>query len=305
MKIRQVFQGLFCLILMGVAAGCTSNRAELGTAENPVKFFLVPSVDAKKLEDTSKILKAFLESATPYKFEVSVPTSYVAVVEAFGTKRADVASINTFGYIMANQKYGVQAKITFIRFGSEEYQSQIIAHADGPIKELKDIDGKKFAYVDPASTSGYLMPAKMFKEQGIKPAETVFAKKHDNVVTMIYQGQVDAGATFYTPPSDGKLEDARRLVKTQFPDVEEKVKIIKLTDPIPNDPIVFRADLKEEMKKTIVDALFEFQKSEEGKKTFYDIYGITGMVRSDDKRYDSVRAMLTALSVSASDLQKK
>jgi len=293
------------LILSFLATGCTSNKAELGSPKNPIKFFLVPSVDAKKLEDTGKILKKFLDEKTGYSFEVSVPTSYVAVVEAFGTKRADVASINTFGYLMANQRYGVEAKITFIRFGSEGYQSQIVALADGPIKELKDINGKKFAYVDPASTSGYLMPAKMFKDANIKPSETVFAKKHDNVITMVYQGQVDAGATFYTPPTDGKIEDARRLVKTQFPDIEEKVKIVKLTDSIPNDPIVFRKEMPEAMKNKIIDALFEFQKSEEGKKTFYDIYGITGMVRSDDKRYDSVRSMLTALSVSVDELQKK
>lgn len=302
---QRVNFGLAILIFFSGLLGCTINRPELGTEGNPIKFFLVPSVDAKKLEDTAKKLKNFLEANTQYKFTVSVPSSYVAVVEAFGTKRADVASINTFGYIMANEKYGVQAKITFIRYGLETYQAQIIARNDGKINSVKDIHGKKFAYVDPASASGYLMPAKLFKDQGIKPSETIFAKKHDNVVTMIYQGQVDAGATFYSPPENGKAEDARRLVKTQFPDVEEKIKIVQLTDPIPNDPIAFRADLPEEMKNKIVDALFEFQKSDEGKKNFYDIYGITGMVRSDDKRYDSVRAILSALSVSAADLQKK
>jgi phosphonate transport system substrate-binding protein len=299
---RLLLAGLLGLSLVS----CTKKRAELGTQDNPVKFFLVPSVDARMLEGTAKTLKTYLEAKTPYKFEVSVPTSYVAVVEAFGTNRADLASINTFGYIMANEKYGVEAKITFIRYGLETYQAQIIAKTDGPIKDIKDIDGKKFAYVDPASTSGYLLPAKMFKDLNIKPAETVFAKKHDNVVTMVYQGQVDAGATFYSPPSDGgKIEDARRLVKTQFPDVEEKIKIVKLTDAIPNDPIVMRKDLPEEMKTKIIDVLFEFQGTEEGKKAFYDIYGITGMVRSDDKRYDGVRALLTALGKSAAELTDK
>ena len=50
---------------------------------------------------------------------------------------------------------------------------------------------------------------------------------------MIYQGQVDAGATWYSPPLNGKIQDARKLVKTQYTDIESKVKIIHLTDPLP------------------------------------------------------------------------
>lgn len=286
-------------------SSCTSKRAELGTEGNPIKFFLVPSVDAKLLEATARKVKDHLEETTPYKYEFAIPTSYVAVVEAFGTKRADIAALNTFGYIMANDRYKAEARITFVRHGAETYQAQIIARADSDIKSVKDFEGKKFAYVDPASTSGYLLPAKVFHDQGIKLGQTVFANKHDNVVTMVYQGQVDGGATFYSPPSEGgKIEDARRLVKTQFPDVEEKIKIVQLTDHIPNDPIVFRADMPQEMKEVITDRLMEYVKTDEGKKVFYDIYGISGMVRSSDERYEPVRDMLKALGKSASELAK-
>jgi len=285
---------------------CTRDRGVPGSEKNPLKFLLVPSVDTKLLESTAKDIKVYLEKNTPYKYEFTVPNSYVAVVEAFGTKRADIASINTFGYIMAHERYKTQAKITFIRHGLETYQSQIIARADSKVKSLEDIDKKKFAYVDPASTSGYLMPAKLFLEANVKPSETVFAKKHDNVVMMVYQKQVDAGATFYSPPSEKNgMEDARRLVLKQYPDVEEKIKIIKLTDPIPNDPIVFRADLPEEVKEAVITALMNYMATDEGKRVFGEIYGITGMVRATDARYDSVREMLQKLGKNAAELSKK
>lgn len=298
---------LILVVAVGIClVSCTRDRGEPGSEKNPLKFYLVPSVDAKLLEGTAKFIKAHLEKNTPYKFEFAVPNSYVAVVEAFGTKRADIASLNTFGYIMAHDRYKTQAKITFIRHGKETYQSQIIARADSKVKSLKDIDGKKFAYVDPASTSGYLMPAKLFVENNVKPAETVFANKHDNVVMMVYQKQVDAGATFYSQPNDkGEIEDARRLVKKQYPDIEEKVKIVQLTEPIPNDPIVFREDLSEEIKEKVISTLMAYMETEEGKKVFGEIYGITGMVRSSDARYDSVREMLKALGKSAAELSKK
>jgi phosphonate transport system substrate-binding protein len=206
---------------------------------------------------------------------------------------------------MANQKYKAQAKITFLRSGKDTYQSQIIARADSKVKSLKDIDGKKFAFVDPASASGYLMPAKLFADNKIKPAQTVFANKHDNVVMMVYQKQVDAGATYYSAPQDGKIEDARQLVLAQYPDIEEKVKIIQLTDPIPNDPIVMRADLDEKMKSTVVDALIKFMDTPEGQKSLKEVFGITGMIRSSDERYDGVREILKTLGKDVAELSKK
>lgn len=294
---------LLSVFVMSLGA-CTTKKAELGTADNPIKLFFVPSVDANLIADKAKIVKAYLEANTPYKYEIRVPSSFVAVVEAFGTNRADVAALNTFGYIMAHEKYGVEAIITLIRHGQSKYRSQIVARADSKVKKLEDIAGKKFAYVDPASTSGYLLPAKMFLDKGIKPSETVFAQKHDNVITMVYQKQVDAGATFYSPPSDRGPEDARRLVKTQYPNIEKEVVIVELTDEIPNDPIVIRKTLPEDMKKVIQKAFLDLIATDEGKAAFRDLYGADSFIPTTDKEYDAVRDILKSLGTNASSLVK-
>jgi phosphonate transport system substrate-binding protein len=295
---------LFLLVIIVTLGGCTKKNAEPGTIDNPVKFFIVPSVDTKIIDETSKVLQNFLEKTTPYKFKFSVPNSFIAVVESFGTERADVASLNTFGYILAHERYGTEAHLTVVRFGQDSYRAQIVARSDSTIKEVSDLKGRKFAFVDPASTSGYLLPMKFLHDAGIKLGQTVFANKHDNVITMVYQRQVDAGATFYSPPHDGKIEDARRLVKTQLPDVEDKIKIVSLTDPIPNDPIVFRKNLPQEMKTKIVAAMLEFIKTADGKKVFHEMFGVTDFKTTTDANYDGVRAMLKALGKNASELSK-
>ncbi len=123
---------------------------------------------------------------------------------------------------------------------------------------------------------------------------------------MVYNKQVDAGATFYSPPTtseDGKthLEDARRLVLTQYPDVADKVKILDLTGEIPNDPIIFRKEIPDEMKLTIEKALLDYIGTAEGKEAFNKIYGATGLIRATDKDYLVVRDMLGKLGI---DLQK-
>jgi len=284
---------------------CTIKKGELGTEKNPIKLFFVPSVDAKVIEANSKVIENWLEANTPYKFETAIPASFIAVVEAFGSKRADVAAINTFGYILANEKYGVEARLTAIRHGDATYKAQFIAKEGGSIKTLADFAGKKIAFVDPASTTGFLLPKKLLNDKGIKPAQEVFAMKHDAVVSMIYQGQVDGGATFYSPPHEGEVQDARRLVKTQYPDVEKKVKIVELTEAVPNDPIVFRKDLPEEMKKTITEAFVKFIKTPEGSTAFKNIYSYTDFKTSTDADYEPVRAMLKSLGKSADELVKK
>ena len=275
--------------------GCTHQRAELGTEQNPVKFNFVPSVDMRLLEEVAKTMKTYMEAHTPYKYKISIPNSYIAVVEAFGTNRVDVAALNTYGYILANEKYGAEARLMTVRFGETTYQAQYLARTDSKIKKLEDLQGKKIAFVDPASISGYLLPMKYLRDRGIKPKETVFAMKHDSVVTMVYQRQVDAGVTFYSPPAENQIQDARRLVKTQFPDVEDKVKIVALSGPIPNDPVVFRKDLPEEMKRLIAENLIGFAASPEGQAQLKQWSSVTGLVPTTDKAYDETRAAVKAL----------
>ncbi len=293
-RVSGLCSAFFALTLSLTA--CTRDRGELGTASNPVKFFFIPSVDAKLLEDTSLALKKFMEANTSYKFSISIAPSYVAVVEAFGTKRADIASINTFGYVLAHEKYGAQARLITERFGESTYKAQFLVKAGGRIKKLSDLNGKKIAFVDPASVSGYLLPLKYLNDRGIKPKETMFAMRHDNVVSMIYQGQVDAGATFWSPPAEDDIQDARRLVRAQYPDVEKKISILELTAPTPNDPIIFAKEMPEEMKKTIADALIKFAASSEGLVVLKKLSSVTGLVHCTDKDYDSTRAAVKALA---------
>jgi len=293
---KKGFQSILAFVLLAFSFGCTFKKAELGTEGNPIKLHFIPSVDSRVLEDSSKITKEFLEKKTNYKIEVTIPQSFIAVVEAFGTKKADVAVLNTHGYYLAHKKYGAEAKLMVLRNGASTYQSQFLAHVDSKINSLADLAGKKIAYVDPASASGYLLPMKTLKDRHISPKETVFAMKHDSVVTMIYQKQVEAGATFYTPPIKNEkgietLQDARRLVLTQFPDVEKKVKIVELSDSIPNDPIIFRKEMSAEMKDKLATAFLEFLNTTEGKEAFYKIYSVNGLKPASDADYDEVRKM--------------
>ena len=299
---------IISVILLSVSlvlTSCTTNKSELGSKKNPIKFYLVPAQDIMTLTEQGKVLQKYLIQDLGLEFEIELPANYVAVVEAFGSKRADVAILNTLGYVLAFEKYGAQAKLKLVNRGRDEYYGQIIVRSDSGIKSIKDLNGKKFAFVDPTSTSGYLLPQRLFKKENIKIKESIYAGKHDSVVTAVYQKRVDAGATFYTPPDDdGTPKDARWLLRTQYPDIYKKVKILQLTDAIPNDPLVFRKDMPEELKNKIIDSLKRYIKTPEGAKVMMDLYHITDFKEASDKDYNPIREYLKDVGMSAKDFVK-
>lgn len=280
--------------------GCTA-RKELGTIENPIKIALVPGKDTRILEENGKKMQEWLNQNSKYKYAVFVPPSFVATLEAIGSKRADLAVMNTLGYLKAHEKYQAKIIFTLTTQGRSHYRGQIIARVDGP-KTLKDLNGKKFAYVDPLSASGYLMAAAHLKKNNIHPSETVYAGRHDNVVTMVYQKQVAAGATFYAPDENGEARDARALVKTQLPDVFKKIKILEMTDELPNEGFVIRKELPVEVEESLKASLTELIKSEQGRETLKALYNADGLKLATDIDYDGARHLLKSLDKDLSTL---
>lgn len=295
----------FTLVFSSVFLGGCFKQAELGSKDNPIKLYFTPSVDSNTITTNSQDFLKFLEKETGYYFEAGIPASYVAVVEAFGSQRADIGVINSFSYLLANEKYGAEAKLKVIRHGLDHYEGQIIVRSDSGISKVEDLNGKKFAYTDPSSTSGYMFAKKLMMDHNVTPGEHVFAGKHDSVVTMVYQGQVDAGATFYSPPyPDGTLGDARGRVVAQFPDVADKVKILEKTEKIPNDPFVFRKGFPEKMTKDFISAVKKYIQTDKGKEVFKNIYSFEGIVETTDAEYDGFRKMVKTININPAELVK-
>ncbi len=87
--------------------------------------------------------------------------------------------------------------------------------------------------------------------------------------------------------------------------MEKKIKIVDLTEAIPNDPIIFRKDMPEEMKKVIIEAMIRFVSTPEGKDAFNSVYGVTDLKPATDADYDPVRSMLKSLGKTADEMLKK
>ena len=280
----------------------------LGTPKNPVRIMLTPSTDAQAIIQNGEQLAAFITERTGIAVKVDVPNFYITVVEAFGTERADVAIMNTFSYLLAHSKYGAEAVLRVARrYGELSYRGEFIVRFDSGIDSLYQLEGKTIAYVDPSSTSGYIYPKEMLRERSITTREEVFASGHNQVVLKVYQGDIDAGAVFYSPTDTvtGERLDARCKIAPQHPDVYDVVKIIGLTREIPNDPVVIRKGLSEALRTPIINALLEFQKTESGRLSLMTIASIEGFVPTSDADYKEVRELVSRYGIDLESALKK
>lgn len=264
-----------------------------GATAGPIRMAFVPSSDSAKVLASGKPLGDMLSRELGSPVEVSVPTSYAAVIEAMGANQLDVAWLAPFAYVLARQKFGSEVILSSVRSGSKTYRSQIIVPSDSPAREVKDLKGKKFAFVDAASASGFLYPSALLKDNGIDPkrdfAEVITAGGHDKVVIAVYNKQVDAGATFGNSAESGPPTEARTLVLGTLPDVMEKTRVLAVTEPIPNDTVSVRKGLSPDLVARVRSGLLKIAASDEGKKALADLYRIDGLGEATDKDYDGLR----------------
>ncbi|MEZ4770452.1 MAG: phosphate/phosphite/phosphonate ABC transporter substrate-binding protein [Caldilineales bacterium] len=262
--------------------------AAKGTAENPLIQVFVPSGETEQIMAGAGELDALLEQHGIY-VDSSVATSYAAAIEAMCAGKADIVWLATLSYVIAKDKCpDAELLLTSVRFGSQFYNGQIIVGADSGIETIADLNGKSFAFTDPASTSGYLYPTALLEENGVTLGESLFAGSHNSAALAVYNGRADAAATYV---------DVRNSLESDFPDIKDKTKVIALTDDIPNDTITAGPDVPADVAQAFKQAMLDIVGTEDGLKAVYDIYEWEGAAEADDSFFDPVRTAATAIGV--------
>ena len=318
--------------------GCQLTKAKLGTEKNPIKLYFVPSVEVAVIVESGDAIAEFLKAQTGYEFEVKVPTTYAAVVEELGAAEADaMAFIPAMGYVLAADKYGTDAALATVRYGWGFYWTEYVVARDSDIQSLEDLNGKTWAYPSTTSTSGYLVPASFFADNGIEPGKKVEAGGHPQAVTAVYEGQADFGTAYFSAPgntgdwdigdapepggeftyeeADGKIKafqqgkqirDARTAIINTNKDVLEKVRVLAISDPIPNDTVSFCKDFPSEIRAKIVQGLLDYAETEAGLEVLSNdqFYDITGFTPVSDSNFDPIRVMIKEMGMTEEDIFK-
>lgn len=185
-------------------------------------------------------------------------TDYAGVIEALRAKKIQLAWFGPASFARAwivtdGQAVPLAAEID--KDGGFGYFGVIIVKKDSPFQSVNDLKGKRFGFADPNSTSGYQAPRFFLSEEGYDPEKffgsTTFSGSHENSVKMLYDGQFDAVATWWTNEKKSnmsRMEEKGMIEPGQY-------RIIWKSPRLPSDPFTVPAWLPEEMIKDIRTAL--------------------------------------------------
>ncbi len=338
MRIQKIFVVVALVVLAALTSLSAMAQDALGSEANPIQVYFVPSVEAGVITTGGEVMAAALKEATGLTFEVFVPTSYAATVEAMCAAPGNsMGFIPAAGYVIANNRCGVEVEAAAVRRGWPFYWTAYITRRDSGIRTFNDLAGKSWAYPDAGSTSGFIFPSVELGQAGIEPGERVETGSHNNVVTAVYNGEAEFGTTFFSPPAlpngawsvgdspepydltveesfindegnlmvgDARILDARANIRETAPDVIQQVKIIRLSAPIPNDTISFGPDFPVEVREQIIDALIAFSATEGWAASIgnEDFYGWTSISKVDPSLYDIVRGQFDILGLTEADV---
>ncbi|TWH45546.1 phosphonate transport system substrate-binding protein [Sporomusa sp. KB1] len=302
MKKQQVglFLGLCLLVLAVVMAGCGSdakNTAQPVTEMKVLRVGAIPAEDAQKTREAYKALTDYLAKKTGLPVELFVATDYSGVIEAMRGGKLDIAYFGPFSYVLAADKANAEAYAVEKRKGSgTSYKSLVITSPNSGIEKLADIKGRTYAFVDPASTSGNLIPRSIYKKNDIDPDKdfksVVYAGGHDAAALAVKNHKVDAASMDDITYSNMK---EKNLISDQ------DIKIIYQSDPIPGSVWAWRKDLPETVKETIKQAFLEVAKEDPAALSAYG-GKVEDYAPAKDADYNVIRETAKILNL---DLSKK
>lgn len=275
---KRIIVFLLIITLVIPIIGCTQKKEEV------IRMGFVPMKDGDKLIESVEPLTEILSKELEVKVEGFTATNYVGVVEGLGSGQVDFGFIPPFAYVLANQESNAGVILTALnKSGEAKYRSQFLVRKDSGIESFSDVKGKKVAFVDPSSTSGYLFPGAHLIKEGLdieKDIEYVYGGGHDKALQLLLNGDIDVATTFV---------DARDRYKEDFPDAMEKTKILGYTDYIPNISVTIRGDMDDELREKIKNALLNLAKSEEGLELLKELFNMYGFEEATDADYDIIR----------------
>ncbi len=310
--------GLVISACGGTATPTTTSEApkastgpRIGSFDRPVVLAFTPSQEAATIATNGNAIKAALERATGLAWKVSVMTSYAAKVEGMCSGQVDIGFFAPLQMTLLLERgcgtpvlgaLRTATKLDGTKVLSPTYESQILVRSDSGITDLNGLKGKKFAFVDTLSASGYVYPTLTIKNKTGQEPKTffaangiIFAGGHPQAALAVYNGSVDGAATFI---------DARDDVIAANPDIKTKTRVIDTAGPIPNDGIALQKDFPADLAKTVKQALLDFSKTDDGKTRLKALFAWDGMQEIDAKFYDPMKEAAKLAGVDVATLAK-
>jgi phosphonate transport system substrate-binding protein len=237
-----------------------------------------PYLPSSELLDKFKLLADYLSKEVNKKVIIEVSKDYNDHIQKIGNDKFHIAVMGPFSYVKMVQKYGKKPILSrFEVDGKPVFKGAIVVSQDSDIKKLGDLKSKRFAFVDPESTMGYVVPLYLLLKEGIYLkdfSEYKFLYNHHNVALGVLAGAFDAGAI---------KEDVFYAYK------KRGLRAIAWSPYISEHVFVASKKLPKETIKKLKESMIQLRDNEEGMKILRKIQNnLTGLVTASDKDYEDL-----------------
>jgi len=192
---------------------------------------LIPEHNVFKQLERYEPLAAYLSARTGLDIHLKILPRYGSIIDNFLSVGLDGAFFGSFTYALAHEKLGVTVIARPVNLdGSSTYHGLIFARKDSGIDSIEKMRGKRFVFVDRATTAGYLLPVDYFHENGVVEyaeflGETYFSGTHEDAIYDVFEGRADIGAAKNTvfdrlAGADPRIE-SDLLILARSPNVPE------------------------------------------------------------------------------------
>jgi phosphonate transport system substrate-binding protein len=262
--------------LIAAALATTALAAPLHAQEiTEFRIGLLGGENAQDRLASNECFRAYTEELLGVPTRLFTAADYNGVIQGLIGGTLDMAWLGASAYaaVYVEDPEAVEPVLVKTNLdGSFTYHSIGFARADSGITSLDDMEGKRFAFADPNSTSGYLIPLVELPQAGysMEPgdffADVVFSGGHEQSIVGVANGDFDAAVTWADGLGewvDGYNSGAlRRATDAGLVDMNDLVEIWK-SSPIPEGPIVLRTALPEDVKATMTELTASLHEKDE------------------------------------------
>ncbi len=241
---------------------------------------LIPEQNIFRQFERYEPLARYLSKKIGMNIKLSVLPRYGNIINNFKSEKMDAAFFGSFTYALAHAKLGVEVLARPVGFdGRSTYHGLIFVRKDSGIKSIQDMKGKRFAFVDKATTAGYLLPRAYFHEHELDYKtflkESYFTGTHDDAIYDVLNRKADIGAAKNTVYERLASADAR---------LKNELVVLERSPDVPENGLAVRKDLDDMIKKKLKETLLGMYSDPEGIAVLKD-FGAQRFIETTDKDY--------------------